>query len=112
MTSSLSSRQAFEASLVDQFSFTNSNKIYRYISSLKSSKSIPEAMRRLTAQLQHRMAAHEETREACRRCVGSDAGALACRNRDCANLYLRHTAAAGLGEAARDAARVEAVVEW
>jgi len=38
-----SSRQAFEASLVDQHSFTNSNRIYRYISSLKSSKSIPEA---------------------------------------------------------------------
>jgi len=39
-----SSRQAFEASLVDQYSFTNSNKIFRHTLSLKSSKSIPEAM--------------------------------------------------------------------
>ena len=40
----ISSRQAYESSLVEQYSLTNSNKICKFISSLKNSNSIPAAM--------------------------------------------------------------------
>ena len=39
-----SSRQAYESSLVEQYSSSNSNRIYKVISSLKNNRSIPAAM--------------------------------------------------------------------
>ena len=39
-----SARQSYESALIDQFTKTNSNNIYKYISSLTSSRSIPATM--------------------------------------------------------------------